>query len=153
MIAGTMEKLGSLAGGPQGRTAWLQLLQQLLQAPSLQAILLAGLHQSKADGPRSSSGSRDAAAPEAAAKGGKKAVADSMLGGTSATEMQDVAGEGAAARLASSALIPHNSHSMPAWDNFGFILNVVTNFCKADPSEIPFAAFRSHESHLASSRL
>ncbi len=32
-----------------------------------------------------------------------------------------------------STLNPQIPRSTPAWDTFGFISNVVTNFCKADP--------------------
>ena len=98
--AEAMERFAAAASGTQARAAWLQLLQQLLQAPSLQAVLLAGLAQPLADSPKGASGRKGTGHQQGA---GKDPSASHGASGASRDDTQDEDGEGAAARLASSA--------------------------------------------------
>ncbi|KAK9835725.1 hypothetical protein WJX74_006753 [Apatococcus lobatus] len=89
---GTLEKAGATAEGLQGRAAWLQLLQQLLQVPHLQDVLLAGIAPWKSEGPNGvteSSGSHGSGSHPAAAG---KAPSSSGVPGPGASKDDDEAG-------------------------------------------------------------
>ena len=106
--AGAFDSLAAAAEGLQGRAAWLQLLQQLLQAPHLQEVLLAGLTPLQAEGSNGATDSSGSHGPGSRQAAGK-APSSSTVPGSEGTSKDDEAGEGEAARSAFLAFLARSS--------------------------------------------